>query len=205
MAEEQPASRQERRKAQTRARIVAAADQLFQERGYVDTSIEEIATAADVAVRTIYLHFESKAAIMLCYFDEWTDAFIAAVQERPVDEPVRVSIEAALQTMSDAGWADRVEGNDARPHPLVEYLGSGPPEIAGHVMHRWMRALTTLTDDAAARMTADIPAIDPHARAVSVFLMWISAMSAAREKQRGTMPDDVTGLAVLDRITSGEL
>ncbi|CAM3323320.1 TetR/AcrR family transcriptional regulator [Nocardioides dubius] len=205
MPEDPPASRQERRKAQTRARIVAAADQLFQERGYVETSIEEIATAADVAVRTIYLHFESKAAIMLSYFDEWTDAFIAAVRERPVDEPVRDAVAAALRAMGDAGWADRVEGGDARPHPLVEYIGSGPVDIAGHVLHRWMNALSTLTDDAAARMGGSGPAIDPHARAVSVFLVWISAMSAAREKQRGTVPDDVTGLTMLDRIASGDL
>lgn len=197
--------RQERRKAETRRRIVTAADRLFAERGYAETSIEDIATSADVAVRTIYLHFESKAAIMLSYFDAWLDAFVAEVIARPVDEPVVESIRIALDTMGEAGWTDRVEG-DARPHPLVEYLGSGPADLAGHVLHRWMQVLARLTDDAAARLGPDAGPSDAPARAMAVFTLWFSAMFAAREKQNGGPVDaEATGLAILARIASGRI
>ena len=80
--------RQDRRKAATRAKILAAAEELFDDRGYADTSIEDISESADVAVRTIYMHFPTKAAIMLAYFDRWVDAFSLEVQHRPVSEPV---------------------------------------------------------------------------------------------------------------------
>lgn len=52
-AESKP-SRHMRRKARTRARITEAANLLFTEKGYLETSVEDISETADVAVRTIY-------------------------------------------------------------------------------------------------------------------------------------------------------
>lgn len=60
----QPASRLERRKARTRAAILAAAEQLFAERGYDDASIAAIAELADTGVGTVYGYFDSKAEIL---------------------------------------------------------------------------------------------------------------------------------------------
>lgn len=205
-----PLPRQERRKAETRRRIIRAADQLFREQGYGETSIEQIAGAADVAVRTIYLHFGSKAAIMLSYVDDWIDAFVAEVTGRPVDEPVGDSLRAAIAAMTEAGWTDRAEGGTQVPHPLVEYLGSGPLDIAGHVTHRWMEAVTQMAADFSARAEHLAHPIDPYARAAAVYTMWFTSILAARERQRGVdLPTDeatgVTGMAILDRLTSGEV
>ena len=48
----------------TRARVVAAAAPLFVTRGYLDTTMAELAGAAGVAVQTLYLAFGSKAAVL---------------------------------------------------------------------------------------------------------------------------------------------
>ena len=213
MAAEQPAPsrpRQDRRRAETRRRIVSAADKLFGEQGYAETSIDDIAAAADVAVRTIYLHFESKAAIMLTYFDDWLDDFVAAVIERPLSEPVVETVRSALVAMGERGWSERVEGAGQRPHPVVEYLDSGSLDVAGHVMHRWMGAMSRLAQDAVGRGETAEGDLGPHARSVAIFSVWISAVFVAGEKQRGVaVPDDVAGsspgLAILERITSGRL
>jgi AcrR family transcriptional regulator len=45
--------------------IVLAGLQLFTQYGYRKTSIDDIARAAQVAKRTVYLHFENKAAVFL--------------------------------------------------------------------------------------------------------------------------------------------
>src|SRR5260370_20296135 len=49
--------------------IVLAALQLFTRYGYRKTSIDDIAQAAQVAKRTVYLHFENKAAVFLAILE----------------------------------------------------------------------------------------------------------------------------------------
>jgi AcrR family transcriptional regulator len=49
--------------------IVLAALELFTQYGYRKTSIDDIAQAAQVAKRTVYLHFESKAAVFLAILE----------------------------------------------------------------------------------------------------------------------------------------
>jgi len=49
--------------------IVLAALDLFTRYGYRKTSIDDIALAAQVAKRTVYLHFENKAAVFLAILE----------------------------------------------------------------------------------------------------------------------------------------
>ena len=54
------AKRWERRKDARPAEIVAAALQLFSDRGFAATRLEDVATVAGVSKGTVYLYFESK-------------------------------------------------------------------------------------------------------------------------------------------------
>lgn len=56
--------RREQRAQHTRARITEAAMQLFVERGYLATTVEAIADAADVAPATVYQAFGTKQAVL---------------------------------------------------------------------------------------------------------------------------------------------
>src|SRR5215210_5590611 len=51
-------SRRERRAVETRAAIVEAARSLFEEQGFADTTVDEIAGRADIAPRTFFRYFE---------------------------------------------------------------------------------------------------------------------------------------------------
>jgi AcrR family transcriptional regulator len=48
----------------TRRRILDAAKRLFEEQGYTGTSMAEVASAAGVALKTVYLAFETKAGLL---------------------------------------------------------------------------------------------------------------------------------------------
>ena len=63
------ATRQEQA-AGTRRSILAAATEVFAERGYGRTTMESIAAAADVGVATVYANFGTKAAIVAALIDQ---------------------------------------------------------------------------------------------------------------------------------------
>src|SRR5579859_3896335 len=58
------ADRQQRRKRRTRQAIQTAALELFAERGYRETTINDIAERADVAPRTVTVHFPAKEELL---------------------------------------------------------------------------------------------------------------------------------------------
>jgi AcrR family transcriptional regulator len=58
-------SRTERRRRDSVERVLAAATELFAERGFAETSMAAIAEAADVSVGTLYNLFENKDALYL--------------------------------------------------------------------------------------------------------------------------------------------
>jgi AcrR family transcriptional regulator len=57
-------SRRERKKQETRQRLLECAWQLFQGHGYDDTTVEEITDAADVAKGTFFNYFQTKEALL---------------------------------------------------------------------------------------------------------------------------------------------
>src|ERR1700685_3028677 len=57
--------RQERRKRRTRQAIQRAAFELFAERGYRESTINDIAQRSEVAPRTVTVHFPVKEELLL--------------------------------------------------------------------------------------------------------------------------------------------
>lgn len=58
------ASRRRQRAEESRERTLEAARRLFAERGYAETTVEEIAAAAGLAVPTLYAAFQSKRGLL---------------------------------------------------------------------------------------------------------------------------------------------
>jgi AcrR family transcriptional regulator len=64
-----------------RVAILQAAMEVFAERGYQGTTVEEIARRAGVAKGTPYLHFADKADLFYAVFEKWvTDAMAGSEQ-----------------------------------------------------------------------------------------------------------------------------
>ena len=93
--------RLERRKARTRAAILTAASRLFHERGYEDTSIQQVAERADTGVGTLYGYFASKEDILRAVLDDQRDEAIARYQSSIAsDTPAVDRVAMAFSTLA---------------------------------------------------------------------------------------------------------
>jgi AcrR family transcriptional regulator len=73
----------ERKKQKTRDTIIKVALELFAERGYQETTIAEIADAAEVSPRTIFAYFPSKADILFYDQPEMQQRLAQMFRDRP--------------------------------------------------------------------------------------------------------------------------
>ena len=94
----------ERKKARTRAAIQDHALRLFRERGYDETSVEEIAEAAEVSPSTFFRYFPTKEDVVL--YDAFDPILIESFLGQPADlspiEAMRVAMRTALKDSTGA-------------------------------------------------------------------------------------------------------
>jgi AcrR family transcriptional regulator len=89
----------ERKKQRTREAIVDAALRLFDERGFEQTTIADIAEAADIAPRTFFGYFPSKEDVVFADFPAEFDALAERLRGRDEDE---TAIDALRAFIADA-------------------------------------------------------------------------------------------------------
>src|SRR4051812_498394 len=91
----------ERRKRQTRERIVAEGLRLFAEQGYAATTCEQVAAAADVSPATFYRYFPSKEDVVLR--DEYDPLLVAALEQRhEAEHPIDAVVAAITGLLEQA-------------------------------------------------------------------------------------------------------
>jgi AcrR family transcriptional regulator len=124
--------RRAQRRAATEHQLVTAASRLFVERGYATTTLADVADHADVAPRTVYLHFATKAELLLrCIGIAIAgDAAPVPVADRPemaealsapsLDERIRRMASLTATLMERAGPLLEVAIQAAPSEPLIE-------------------------------------------------------------------------------------
>jgi AcrR family transcriptional regulator len=96
-------SLRDRKKVRTRAALVAAATELFATRGYEQTTVADIAAAADIGTRTFFSYFASKEELLFPSSDARIQAAVDAIAARaPGDGPADV----LLRALRNAAAAD---------------------------------------------------------------------------------------------------
>lgn len=75
------ASLRERKKQETHATILRTAKQLFVDKGYDETGMDEIAAAAQVSRTTLFNYFPSKSALVVAMVERREQAFQRFVEE----------------------------------------------------------------------------------------------------------------------------
>ena len=115
----------QRKKDSSRRAIEDAAWDLFAEKGYEETSINDIAERANVAPRTFFRYFPTKEAVMYPQFDELLQSVRNEFHKRPADEPVITSLFEAFEMLGGS-----LEGEASRAKARMEMMkrpGQRPP------------------------------------------------------------------------------
>jgi AcrR family transcriptional regulator len=94
----------------TRQAIIAAARELFAQRGYVGTKVDDIAERARVAVATVYAVTGGKQGLLHILVDQWTEAPEVGEAYRAIDAAedaaALVSTVASLTRRMRRDWGD---------------------------------------------------------------------------------------------------
>jgi AcrR family transcriptional regulator len=87
----------QRKKERTRQAIVDVAISLFSEKGYVETTLADIAEQAEISTSTFFNYFSSKVDIVFVTFDAVLDSARQRVLDRPEWEPAAQAVVAWLR------------------------------------------------------------------------------------------------------------
>jgi AcrR family transcriptional regulator len=186
--------RRDRKKNETRQALRDAAHRLFAEKGFSQTTIDDIAAAADVSRRTFFRYYDSKDDLLRSDVSDLLPVMLAALRARPAGEPPFAAILAALRTLI---------GPDGPP-AVAQSLAD--PAISGfrarlsmvRMLAQWEQGIAdTLLVRAGFNASGDTPSEEDRLRAVVTACAATSALRAAVQIYRGRYPGRGLGTARL--------
>lgn len=122
----------------TRARIVAAAKQLFTTQGYAATTMEAIAGEAGVAVSTVYAIFRNKRSILGAICETWLEE----AQIRPLMGQALAESDVLRRLKLAAKWTRQQWERGADVLPLLQTAAQDDPEVAA-MLAAWIEEKST--------------------------------------------------------------
>ncbi|OBH38221.1 hypothetical protein A5692_09405 [Mycobacterium sp. E342] len=166
-------SLRERKRRQTRQELIGAAMRLFEEKGYEQTTVAEIASAAGVSTKTFFNYFASKDEVLFPHLARRIDTAVALIDQRGSDDRLADVLLAAMQHMLADALTEEVEGGLAAVRlPMILSV----PAVQAATLHRYFLAETRL---AAALHGAYSDVLDPAAAAAVVGSVMGAAIAAA--------------------------
>lgn len=172
-------SRTERRKAETIGLILEAAERCFLRAGYTGARVEDIATDADVAVGSIYVHFGNKQGLYLTLIERAIEAEESYLMEAfdpalpPLERLVASGI-AYLRFFRDYPGYFRMlafpqfdAAGTGRRHPLASRV----EEMGERQLHRLRETITEGVAD------GSVAPVDPARAALFLWGAWQGVMA----------------------------
>jgi AcrR family transcriptional regulator len=163
--------------------IEHAALALFVERGYQNTTAEDIAQAAGVSVRTFFRHFPSgKQAVMLLETQRQVDVLERALRRRPPQEPALTAMRQALRvTFTEALSADPSYGREEASR-IYDQIATGQPDLIARMMGERQLMMESLVEPIALRMSLDPdtdvrPRVLVHSVHAALMVSWLIGLN----------------------------
>jgi AcrR family transcriptional regulator len=119
-------SRRERKKQQTRRLLAETAIKLFAEQGYEQTTVAQIASAADVATKTFFNHFPSKEDVFFAVSRDGAAIPLEVIAGRRPGESVAALLTRAYETA------------------IEDYVASGSRLVEPELMETYVQLVMTV-------------------------------------------------------------
>ena len=185
----------ERKKLKTKEAIQRAAMRLIEKQGYEETTVEEIAAAAEISPSTFFNYFPTKEDVVL--LDVYDPLMIKLLRERPPDEPLNLVLRRVMAALGGMFRLDR-EIIMARARLILEV-----PELRARIWDELERTQALMTALLAER-TGRKP--DDYELRVTVRVMIAAMWEAFVEWSKDPRVDMVKLMQrALDHVESGTI
>jgi len=180
----------ERKRQRTRQALINAAMRLFKEKGYEQTTVAEIAAAAEVSTKTFFNHFASKDEVLFPHLSARIEDALAIIEQRKPAENMSDVLMRAMEHMLADAVRDELDGGLASVRlPMIITV----PSVQAATLHRYFQAETRLAE---ALHHAYPDLLDaPAAAAVIGSLMGAALAAALISLQRGDTTEQVQTVA----------
>ncbi|MEW1986718.1 mycofactocin system transcriptional regulator [Pseudarthrobacter oxydans] len=163
-----------RRAATDHASIERAAFDLFEEQGFDETTMEQIAESVGVGRRTLFRYFPSKNDIPWGQFDDSLRQFAEQLAEVPSEVPIADAVHRCVVAFND------FDGHSLPQHRIRMKLILGTPALQAHSALRYAAWRGVISDYVAQRLQVRSDALLPRlaghvslAMAVCSYEQWL--------------------------------
>jgi AcrR family transcriptional regulator len=173
----------ESKKRETRRRILEAAFELFQRRGYAGTSLADIAERAAVAPRTVSNYFPAKIDLLVAYREDMLGLFERSLTQR-----------SELSPLERVGAALRAVARENERHPsgrIVQQL------LARHASYNTLRRMQDRfqTDIESTISSGQLtPSADPALAALALAAAHLAVLQRWSQSEGGSLVGQVEAL-----------
>jgi AcrR family transcriptional regulator len=187
-----PSGLRERKKQQTRERIVSVARERFVRQGYEATTTAEIAELADVSPSTLFNYFPTKSDVFFADYDELIREFISYIVSR---SPGETAIEATVRWHTNQRAAP-VEPDVRLWRRELRLMIDASPMLQALERERYAEAQTALVHGVA----ADLGDSPTDLRPELIAAMKVALMLTAARFQSHDLSEDAEFEAVGDYV-----
>jgi AcrR family transcriptional regulator len=197
-----PTDRQERRKSRTRQAIQAAALELFAQRGYRETTIGDIAELADVAPRTVTLHFPAKEELL---FDAEPFTLESLSERLSARGPHESALEALRDWMATTMTEAETRGSERdgriwERRALRAHIINAEPELRGRARASYYPFERMLADAIGKDLGQPANSLIPRLAALSAVAGLRELYESDEARALAAPPDPAELLKLVDRV-----
>lgn len=165
----------ERKKAKTRALVQEQALRLFRERGYDETTVEQICEAAEISPATFYRYFGSKEEVVL--HDRYDPLLLAAFQSQPAELGPVAALRQTMRQVFAGLPAEELERERLRGELILSV-----PELRSRTLDQFAEGTEMIAAVIAERCGRDADELAVVALAGAISGVAISAMLTAARR-----------------------